>query len=123
MVLLPIGNETCRLVLDASRISVQKTVAGETHARAGRIIGNLERLLMFAGIVFDRWEVLAAVIALKSVTRYRDMDDKNFAEYFLIGSLFSILWTIAVAAVFLWFDAGYGANLQAAVILIRPPLP
>jgi hypothetical protein len=56
------------------------------------------------------WEVLAAVIALKTVARFKELDDRKFAEYFLAGSLFSILWAVVVTSLWLAYDryAGLG---------------
>jgi hypothetical protein len=77
------------------RLSATKIPAetGETITlRAGRVIGVLERLLIFVGLTASSWEILAGVVALKTVARYSKLDEQNKAEYFLIGSLASILW-------------------------------
>jgi hypothetical protein len=62
------------------------------------VIGILERLLIFLGLVASSWEILAGVVALKTVARYSDLDKQDKAEYFLIGSLASILWAVVVSA-------------------------
>jgi len=83
--------------------------------KAGRVIGSLERILIVIGVLTVRWEVLAGVVALKTVARYKELDTQLNAEYFLIGSLASILWAILVAALFLYFDAQFGFDLVANI--------
>ena len=87
----------------------------EQRMKAGRVIGSLERILIVIGVLTVRWEVLAGVVALKTVARYKELDTQLNAEYFLIGSLASILWAILVAALFLYFDAQFGFDLVANI--------
>ncbi|GJL93182.1 hypothetical protein [Hyphococcus sp.] len=89
----------------------EKSSAQEQRWKAGRVIGSLERILIFIGVLTVRWEVLAGVVALKTVARYKELDTQLNAEYFLIGSLASILWAVVVAALFVFFDAQFGFGL------------
>lgn len=61
---------------------------------AGSLIGSLERwivlLLGFAG----RWESVALVVAAKSIARFEELKKRAFAEYFLVGTLASVLVAI-----------------------------
>ena len=57
----------------------------------GKLIGILERSLIYFLIIFNQVTAIAIIIALKSIARFKGMDDKNFAEYFLIGSLLSLV--------------------------------
>lgn len=73
--------------------------AGEADTdttRRGRTIGILERLLIVTLVVMDQWAGIAFVIAAKSLARFKEFDDRNFAEYYLIGTLTSALFAIAV---------------------------
>jgi hypothetical protein len=74
------GNLACKLLLRWSGLSAARIAAGadpppvETTApakepRVGRVIGDLERLTIAAGLLLGAWEVLVAVVALKSVAR------------------------------------------------------
>lgn len=105
------GNEVCRLVLNLSAAKVPPEAGGQVTLRAGRSIGVLERLLVCLGLVAGSWEILAAVIALKTVARYAKLDDQNNAEYFLIGSLASLLWAAVATLMIVAFDRiwGFGA--------------
>jgi hypothetical protein len=87
--------------------------------RAGRVIGGLERLLIMLGLAANSWEVVVAVVALKTVGRYKDLDRRLDAEYFLVGSLSSILWALLVAAATLFYDRHYGLNIGGELLAIR----
>jgi hypothetical protein len=71
--------------------------------KGGRLIGPLERVVVFALTLAGMYTLLAAVLAAKGIVRFpeisRDGDLGNRAEYFLVGSLVS--WVTALAAAFL----------------------
>ena len=67
---------------------------------AGRIIGILERWLMYSVLVTSQdYTVIAIVIAAKGFARFSELDKREFAEYVLIGTLASTLITVAVAQI------------------------
>lgn len=69
----------------------------EKDLQTGKQIGNLERLLIVAFIMLNQFTAIALVLTAKSITRYgRISDDKEFAEYYLLGTLFSLLYTVVV---------------------------
>jgi len=114
------GNWVCRQVFSLTGLKdtglKDSAVTGGTAAHpAGRIIGWLERSILAIGILSHRWEVLAAVIALKSVARFKDLDDQRFAEYFLVGSLFSVLWAIVITSGWMAYDYRYGIDIRSNV--------
>lgn len=61
------------------------------------------------------WEMVAAVVALKTVARFKELDERLDAEYFLVGSLFSILWAIVVTAAWISFDKACGVDASRHV--------
>lgn len=75
-------------------------VGAEANAPAtdnGRIIGSLERLLLF----FFLWEgaALAAtfIVAVKGLARFKKMEEHQaFAEYVIIGTFLSVLLTLII---------------------------
>ena len=130
--LIWVGNALCKLILKASGLTaamnqrqaakVDATVASgqpapapPLNARAGGVIGAFERLVLVIGILTGSWEVLAAVVALKTVARFKELDERLDAEYFLIGSLFSILWAICVAAAWIAYDKAYGLDITGSI--------
>jgi hypothetical protein len=62
-----------------------------TEMNRGRLIGNLERLVLTLVIAAGSYAALGFLVAAKGLIRSEDLDDRNFAEYFLIGSLASAL--------------------------------
>lgn len=65
----------------------------------GRIIGLLERGLIFALILTDQAGGIGYLVAAKSVLRFGAVgDDRKLSEYVIIGTLASVFWSIAVAA-------------------------
>ena len=87
----------------------------EKVLRAGRIIGSLERILIMIGLIAQSWEVMIAVIALKTVARYQELDKRFEAEYFLVGSLVSILWAVAVTVFAMLLDSAFGINVSGMI--------
>jgi hypothetical protein len=107
-----IGNWVCRKILKWTGLKDATPEDPKPNHKAGRIIGILERLILAVGILVQSWEVLAAVIALKTVARFQELDQREFAEYFLVGSLFSILWALAVTSIWMAYDHHFGIDLR-----------
>jgi hypothetical protein len=129
-----LGNRIVRFLLDRSLVQARPvpSQAGNTQANslgdgyainAGRYIGFLERVLIILGLVSGKWDIIALVVALKTVARYKELDKQISAEYFLVGSLASIVWAILLALVLSWFDSSLGFHVfQAAVEPEQKPL-
>ncbi|TGB00452.1 DUF3307 domain-containing protein [Sporolactobacillus shoreae] len=58
----------------------------------GKIIGYVERLLVIILIVSSSYASIGFIVAAKSIARFKQMDDRQFAEYFLLGTLTSIFF-------------------------------
>ncbi len=116
------GNHAVRLILHASGKPAPLPPEDPEAPRApiakpgGRFIGILERLLIFIGVAASSLQIMVAVIALKSVARYKDLNDRAFAEYFLIGSMTSILWAILITFAAIIYDREWGLNLIATYL-------
>jgi hypothetical protein len=65
----------------------------------GRTIGCLERVLVYTLVLIGQWGVLGLVIAAKSIARFRELERQHFADYYLIGTLSSIIVAIAAGLV------------------------
>ena len=64
---------------------------------AGTIIGTLERYLITIFFVIEQYSLIGLVLTAKSIARYSQLDnDKNFAEYYLMGTLLSTLFTLVL---------------------------
>lgn len=69
----------------------EPSVPDKKELNAGRIIGILERILIFFFVIIGQFAAVGFVIAAKGVVRYKELEDRNFAEYVLIGTLLSSL--------------------------------
>jgi hypothetical protein len=110
------GNAVCKWVLRCSATRTPPESGEKITLRAGRMIGILERLLIFVGLVASSWEILAGVVALKTVARYSDLDKQDKAEYFLIGSLASILWAVLATALIAFYDRRWGFDVLPSFV-------
>lgn len=72
-----------------------KTIEG-----AGALIGNLERLLVAILMFYGQYSSVGLVFTAKSITRFeRISKEPSFAEYYLIGSLYSIICVLIIYGV------------------------
>jgi hypothetical protein len=69
------------------------------HKGAGRLIGILERTLMLPMILYGQWGAIGLLLAAKSIARFEELKVRKFAEYYLVGTLMSLLVALAVGAV------------------------
>lgn len=78
-------------------------VVDSKEYNAGRFIGILERILIFFLVLVDQFTAIAFILAAKGFTRFKDLDEREFAEYVLIGTLLSataaVLAALAVKSV------------------------
>ncbi|QLD88794.1 DUF3307 domain-containing protein [Natronomonas salina] len=62
----------------------------------GYLIGTLERWIILLLGVAGLWEAIAIVVAVESIARFEELKQRAFAEYFLVGTLTSVLVAIAL---------------------------
>jgi hypothetical protein len=89
-----------RLVLDVVPVAAQPARGGiavsASELSRGRIIGVLERALALTLVLLGQYGALGLLVAAKALARFRALDDRDFAEYFLIGTLASLLHALVV---------------------------
>ncbi|MFY0758484.1 DUF3307 domain-containing protein [Metabacillus dongyingensis] len=56
----------------------------------GKLIGYIERLLVIILTFYSAYPAIAFIVTAKSIARFKQMDDRNWAEYFLLGTLTSM---------------------------------
>jgi len=67
----------------------------EKDKKAGAIIGCLERILIVIFISAKQYSALGFILTAKSIARYDAIaKDRKFAEYYLIGTLVSVVYSI-----------------------------
>lgn len=56
----------------------------------GKLIGYIERLLVLLLTFYGAYPAIGFIVAAKSIARFKQMDDRDWAEYFLLGTLSSM---------------------------------
>lgn len=68
----------------------------EEGKKAGGFIGLLERLLILLFLSINQYSAIGLVLTAKSIARYDEISkDKDFAEYYLLGTLLSTFIVIS----------------------------
>lgn len=63
---------------------------------SGRLIGELERTITLVLILLGQWAAIILLLAAKSIARFEELKERRFAEYYLVGTLSSLLVAILV---------------------------
>jgi len=64
----------------------------KSNNNAGRFIGTVERIIMLIFLSIGQYAAIGLVLTAKSIARYdRISKEKDFAEYYLLGTLMSTL--------------------------------
>jgi hypothetical protein len=92
------GMIVVRAVLDLPALHMRRDedrTAGAIDIARGRTIGALERGLTLTLVLIGQYGALGLIVAAKSLARFKALEDRDFAEYFLIGTLASLLLAVA----------------------------
>jgi hypothetical protein len=91
------GMALVRMVLDLVPVSAQPVKGGiavsATEMARGRMIGGALALTL---VLLGQYGALGLLIAAKALARFRALEERDFAEYFLIGTLTSLLLALLV---------------------------
>ncbi len=69
----------------------------QTFKNAGATIGVLERILILICLINTLYTSIGLIFTAKSIARYKRINDEPaFSEYYLIGTLSSVLFTVLV---------------------------
>lgn len=88
------GKIAVELLLNSSRIVLESEFYNDNSARLSTIIGYLERALVFVLLLEGYAGALGWLFAAKSIARFRELENRYFTEYYLIGTFASILWAL-----------------------------
>jgi hypothetical protein len=92
------GVAVVRAVLELPDLRMRREDDRSTGAVAvarGRAIGILERAIVLTLVLVGQYGALGLVVAAKSLARFKNLEDREFAEYFLVGTLASLLLALA----------------------------
>ncbi|WP_425250304.1 hypothetical protein LDK09_05770 [Fusobacterium animalis] len=89
------------IILDPASVFIRKlfiSISLKTYPKiyseelkAGNIIGKLERIIIAILLLNNQFGVIGFVLTAKSIARFKQMENRNFAEKYLIGTLTSFL--------------------------------
>jgi hypothetical protein len=68
----------------------------------GKMIGSLERCIIFLFIIINQPSGIGFLVAAKSILRFEEAKQQKLAEYILIGTLWSFSLAIALAFTTKW---------------------
>jgi hypothetical protein len=99
------ANHLLRLLLAGLRVGPQAlagdnstmTAADRREYNTGRVIGILERIIIYVAVLTNQIAAIGLVLAVKGLARFKEMDHRPFAEYVLVGTLLSLLLAVFVA--------------------------
>ena len=94
------GTLFVRTVLDP--FARAESTVNEEELRRGRMIGNMERLLIYLLALLNVWSLASVTVAVKAIARFKKLEEQEFAEYFLMGTLSSLLFAVITVIVVLW---------------------
>ncbi len=83
-------------VLSGCRVNEAEQESTTGH---GRLIGILERLLALTLVLVAQWGALGLLVAAKSIARFKELDEQEFSEYYLIGTLTSLLVAVSTGVI------------------------
>ena len=84
------------LVIMPSEVIAKDRYAIFVSARSGELIGKLERVVVVLLILFNQFGAIGFVLTAKSVARFKMLEDRDFAERYLIGTLASFGYAIVI---------------------------
>jgi len=85
----------------ASGTSTARTTKTREVLRGGTWIGYLERLAVVAAIAIGHYEIIVAIIAIKGLGRFSELDAPESRERFIVGTLVSMIWAAVCGALIL----------------------
>ena len=66
---------------------------------AGKVIGMLERGIILTFGLLGEYGAISFVFVAKSMARFKQLEQRQFAEYYLIGTLLSFFFALVVAII------------------------
>jgi hypothetical protein len=82
----------------------------EPSVKLGALIGQLERLLILTAIFSNNYLLIPMLLTAKSIVRFPNISKnktKNYAEYYLVGTLTSFLFAIMLGIIIVEYLVEY----------------
>lgn len=88
--------------LFTKRLIRENDISLDGLSNGGKLIGQLERSLIFMFVFIGQPAGIGFLVAAKSILRFEEAKQQKLAEYILIGSLMSFSIAIALSSATLW---------------------
>ena len=82
-------------IFKEAKISIPDSGKEQSLPNAGRVIGNVERMLTLVFVMLRQYEAIGFLLAAKSLLRFRETDTVK-SEYVLVGTLLSFGFAILI---------------------------
>ena len=89
-------NKFVKRLMDENKLELDGLING------GKLIGQLERTLIFVFVFIGQPAGIGFLVAAKSILRFEEAKKQKMAEYVLIGTLLSFSLAIALAFITKW---------------------
>jgi hypothetical protein len=86
------GSRMVRGVLDRFPALMERVASTSVsgNENRGEWIGVLERIITLTFVLTGNYSAVAFALTAKSIARFKELDDRNFAEYYLLGTSTSV---------------------------------
>jgi hypothetical protein len=81
---------------------ISSTATGNNENR-GEWIGVFERIITLTFVLTGNYTAVAFALTAKSIARFKELDNKDFAEYYLLGTSVSVATTLLAGSVVRFF--------------------
>lgn len=71
----------------------------DNKVKTGKWIGIFERFLILIFLCINQFSLIGFIIAIKSLCRFKLMENKVFSEYYLIGTMASLSYTFVLYSI------------------------
>ena len=79
---------------------IDKEKNSDNTKKVGRMIGTIERIIMLFFLLIRQYSSVGLVLTAKSIARYNKIsEDKEFAEYYLLGTLLSTICVLMISII------------------------
>ncbi len=84
-------------LLNLQPIGEQNDSVSDQEYNTGRVIGVLERIFIYLFALSGQFAAIGFILTAKGIVRYKEFENRTFAEYVLIGTLLSALLALLTA--------------------------
>ena len=71
----------------------------DENGNIGNIIGQMERVIIAILLISNQFGVIGFVLTAKSIARFKQLEEKDFAEKYLVGTLISVVISLVATII------------------------